>query len=165
MTINTESEYKKPLALDTEGIAETIVNAVLDREDCPYECTVEILLTDDDSIRIINREQRNIDKATDVLSFPMVEWEKPADFDGFDDRYELFDPESGELLLGDLVVSMDHVYSQAEEYGHSPEREYAFLLTHGMLHLLGFDHVNGDEEREHMEAEQRAILEGAGFFR
>ncbi len=165
MTINTENEYEKPLPVDTDGITETIVNAVLDHEDCPYECELEILLTGDGPIREINREQRGIDRATDVLSFPMVEWDAPACFDGFDDRPDLFDPESGELLLGDLVISMDHAAAQAEEYGHSPEREFAFLLTHGLLHLLGYDHVNGDEERLIMEQKQREILEGAGFFR
>ena len=170
MTINIENEYaefrefEETLESSAESIIEKTVYTALDFEDCPYECSVNVLFTDDDSIHEINMEQRNIDRSTDVLSFPMIEYEAPSCFDGFDERYDLFDPESGELILGDIVISIDHVKSQAMEYGHSGKRELAFLVAHSMLHLMGYDHMN-DDEREIMEERQREILRIAGFPR
>lgn len=170
MTINTENEYEKfhefeeSLEESAEAIIERTVNTALRFENCPYECSVNVLFTDDDAIHRINLEQRNIDRSTDVLSFPMIDYEAPACFDGFDERYDLFDPETGELILGDIVISIDHVKSQSLEYGHSRTRELAFLLAHSMLHLMGYDHMN-DVEREIMEERQREILKAAGFPR
>lgn len=170
MTINIENEYadissfEESLGEESASIIEKTVNTALDYEDCPYECTVNVLFTDDDSIHEINLEQRNIDRSTDVLSFPMVDYESPACFDGFDERYDLFDPETGELMLGDIVISIDHVKKQALEYGHSNKRELAFLTAHSMLHLMGYDHMD-DAEREIMEERQREILKIAGFPR
>lgn len=106
----------------------------------------------------MNLEYRNIDRPTDVLSFPMLEYEMPGDFGGLEEQEDAFDPESGELLLGDIVISSDRVLAQAEEYGHSPLREYAFLIAHSMLHLFGYDHME-EEERLVMEQKQREIME------
>ena len=164
MTINIENEYEGSLPEAYEEILNNVVVGALDHEKCPYECTVEILLTDDEAIHEINAEQRGIDRSTDVLSFPLVDYDEPSDFEGFDDRYELFDPESGELCLGDIVISIDHVYAQAEEYGHSVERELAFLCAHSMLHLMGHDHME-DAERLVMESKQREILDELGYRR
>ena len=170
MTINIDNEsdhldeLKSRLSGDYDTIIKKAVIASLDHEECPYECLVDVLLTDDEPIREINREQRMIDKSTDVLSFPMIEYEKPSSFDGFDDRFDLFDPEEGELMLGDIVISLEHVMSQAHEYGHSCDRELAFLVTHSMLHLLGHDHMN-DDERLIMEEKQKDILDKNGFPR
>lgn len=168
MTINIENEYEGGeqflSGIPFREITEHVVEETLDSENCPYECEVNLLFTDDASIREINREQRNIDRSTDVLSFPMIEFEQPADFDGFDERGDLFDPESGELLLGDIVISLDHMAAQAEEYGHSRTRELAFLIAHSMLHLLGYDHME-DAERLEMEGKQEAVLKACGYLR
>lgn len=164
MTISIENEYRETLDLPYEEIIERVVNAALDQEGCPYECEVNVLLTDDGAIEEMNREFREIQKSTDVLSFPMIDYEKAADFEGFDDRGELFNPETGELLLGDIVVSMDHVKAQAREYGHSEKRELAFLVAHSMLHLMGYDHMEEDE-RILMEEKQESILQSCGYVR
>ena len=112
----------------------------------------------------MNREHRHIDRATDVLSFPMLEYETPGDLSGIEESADAFDPETGELMLGDIVISKDRVIAQAEEYGHSVRREYAFLIAHSMLHLLGYDHME-EEERRLMEDRQRKIMEKAGILR
>ena len=112
----------------------------------------------------MNLEQRGIDRPTDVLSFPMIEYDAPGDFSVIDEETgDAFNPETGELMLGDIVISKEKVLSQAEEYGHSPKREYAFLIAHSMLHLFGYDHME-EEERAEMEA-QRAIMEKVGIPR
>ena len=107
----------------------------------------------------MNLEYRQIDSATDVLSFPMQEFDHPADFSTFrEGDYSVFDPASGELMLGDIVVNAQRVAQQAEEYGHSQKREYAFLIAHSLLHLVGYDHME-EEERLEMEDQQRRIME------
>lgn len=170
MTINTENEYAgydefcRLLSEKPEEIVEKAVLSSLDYEENPYECEVNVLFTDDARIREINRKERKIDRSTDVLSFPMAEYESPACFDGFDEMFDLFNPDTGELMLGDIVLSLDHVIAQAEEYGHTPDRELAFLCVHSMLHLMGYDHME-DGEREVMEARQRAILSLSGYER
>lgn len=109
---------------------------------------------------MMNREHRGIDRPTDVLSFPMLDVRTPGDLSGVEEMPDAFDPESGELMLGDIVISKDKVIAQAEEYGHSLKREYAFLIAHSMLHLLGYDHME-DDERLLMEQRQREIMEKA----
>ena len=122
------------------------------------EAEVSVLLTENEEIRRMNREFRQIDRATDVLSFPMIEFDKPGDFSHVEEDYEdCFNPESGELMLGDIVISMDKVAEQAEQYGHSQERELAFLTAHSMYHLFGFDHMV-EEEAAVMEKKQRDLL-------
>lgn len=166
MTINVEDESNKTLPdVDTEGIARKVIEAALDYEQCPYEAEVNLLLTDDEGIHEINREHRGIDRPTDVLSFPMLEYGKPADFSFVEeDEEDCFNPETGELVLGDIVISVDKVVEQAEKYGHSRTREYAFLIAHSMLHLFGYDHM-APEEAQVMEAKQAAILEGLNILR
>ena len=164
MTIDIENEYEGRFDLPYEDVIEAVVQAALDYENCPYECAVNVLLTDDKAIEEINEAQRDIANSTDVLSFPMVEYEAPADFDGFDEDPTLFDPESGELMLGDIVISVDHVKAQAKAYGHSETRELAFLVAHSMLHLMGYDHMEAGE-REEMEKRQEDILQKLGFTR
>ncbi|MCD8082677.1 MAG: rRNA maturation RNase YbeY [Clostridiales bacterium] len=165
MTIHTEYETDTAIDIDYEKIIGDIIPAALDYEACPYEAEVNVILTDDDSIREINREQRGIDAPTDVLSFPMLDFERESDFSHVEDHVaDCFNPETGELLLGDIVISVDKVIEQAEKYGHSREREFAFLLAHSMLHLCGYDHME-EAERERMEAKQREILDGEGYRR
>lgn len=165
MTINVEYEAEQELNLPCESIIEEIVTAAMDYEECPYEAEVSVLLTDNDEIRRINREFRNLDSATDVLSFPMGDYETPGDFEHLEESSEdYFNPETGELLLGDIVISVEKVKEQAEKYGHSEKRELAFLTAHSMLHLFGYDHMEEDERRV-MEERQEAILKLAGYER
>ena len=165
MTISIEYETEKKLELDYERIIREIILASLDYEECPYEAEVSVILTDNEGIREINRDYRQIDAPTDVLSFPMVDFEKESDFSHVEDAAEdYFDPETGELVLGDIIISVEKVIEQAEKYGHSQERELAFLVAHSMLHLCGYDHM-ADEERLEMEQRQREILETRGYTR
>lgn len=165
MTITIEYEAEKKLKLPYEEIIRDVVNESLDYEKCPYEAEVSVILTDNDAIREINRDHRGIDAPTDVLSFPMVDYEAPADFDHVEESVEdYFNPETGELMLGDIVISVDKVEEQAEKYGHSQTRELAFLVAHSMLHLCGYDHME-DGERQLMEARQNEILERRGYTR
>lgn len=140
------------------------MDAALDYVGCPYEAQVNLLLTTDEQIHEMNRQFRGIDRPTDVLSFPMVEYEAPGEFGFLEDEEDCFDPESGELVLGDIVISKERVLEQAAAYGHSPKREFAFLIAHSVLHLTGYDHI-GEEERLVMEQKQREILEQLGILR
>lgn len=165
MTINIEYETDKELQIPYEKIINDIIPAALDYEECPYEAEVNVLLTDNDAIQEINRDYRQIDAPTDVLSFPMVDFETESDFDHVEDHVEdYFNPETGELILGDIIISIEKVIEQAEKYGHSQERELAFLIAHSMLHLCGYDHMD-EAEREVMEGKQREILEQEGYHR
>lgn len=160
MTIQIENEYGGPITIDYETIIRKVVEGALEHEGCPYETEVSVILTSDEEIRVMNRAHRGIDRATDVLSFPMADYAQPADFSQFDteDYDDCFNPETGELMLGDIVISMDKVYAQASLYGHSPVRELGFLTAHSMLHLMGYDHME-EQEREVMEQRQRDILD------
>lgn len=167
MTIEIENEYENQEALpfDWDALLRKVVMGAMDFEPCPYEAELNILLTGDDEICRINKEFRGIDRATDVLSFPMLEYEEPGNFDHCeDDTQDLFNPETGELVLGDIVISVDKVLEQAAAYGHSTERELAFLTAHSMFHLFGYDHME-EEERLVMEERQRLLLEQLGITR
>ena len=123
------------------------------------------MLTDDETIHQINKEQRDIDRATDVLSFPMTDYVTEGDFAFLEEEgADCFHPETGELLLGDIVISGDKVLQQAESYGHSPLREYAFLIVHSLLHLVGYDHME-EQEAKRMEKKQADVLESMGITR
>lgn len=165
MTINIEYEAEKKLNIPYEEIIREVVTATLDYEKCPYEAEVNVLLTDDGEIHRINQEFRGVDRATDVLSFPMGDYETPSDFERLEEMAEdYFNLETGELLLGDIVISVDKVEEQAEKYGHSQARELAFLTAHSMLHLCGYDHMEEDE-RLVMEKKQEEILSLKGYTR
>ena len=159
MTVNIEYETDKKLELDYEDI----INKVID------EVEVNVTLTDNESIHKINNEFRQVDSATDVLSFPMIDYETPSDFDSLEEEFDTntedyFNPDTGELMLGDIVVSVEKVLEQAEKYGHTPTRELAFLVAHSMMHLFGYDHMTEDESRV-MEAKQREVLDNLGITR
>lgn len=158
MTLLFEEEGALQLDLPCEELARKVVEAALDYVACPYEAEVNLLLTMNAEIQEMNQNFRQIDRATDVLSFPMVDYEEAGNFEFLEGADEYFHPESGELMLGDIVISKEKVLSQAEEYGHSIEREYAFLIAHSMLHLFGYDHME-EEERAVMEEKQEEILE------
>ncbi|MDO5539878.1 MAG: rRNA maturation RNase YbeY [Eubacteriales bacterium] len=158
MMVYLEREVEWDTPFDCRKVAEQVVEAVLDYEECPYEAEVCIMLTNDAEIHSINMQQRGIDRATDVLSFPMVAYPVPGKFDFLEEEEDCFHPETGELLLGDIVISIDHVENQAKEYGHSVLREYAFLIVHSMFHLLGYDHMT-QADAAVMEEKQRGVME------
>lgn len=165
MTIEIEYETENRLPVKDREIIEAVVKEALDSENCPYDISLNVLLTDNEAIQEINKEQRGMDMPTDVLSFPMVEYSSPADFSLVEDCVEdYFHPETGELLLGDIVISVDKVLEQAENYGHSIKRELAFLTAHSMLHLFGYDHMT-EEDAARMEEVQRMILEEMHILR
>lgn len=165
MSYFIENEYGDIEISDYEKVINDIIDGALDFIKCPYECEVNVLLTDNASIHEINNQQRNIDSPTDVLSFPLIDYKTPGDFSIVESAVsDYFNPESGELLLGDIVISIDKVYEQAREYNHSVHRELAFLVAHSMLHLFGYDHME-DEERILMENLQEKILTMKGYTR
>ena len=164
MTLQMENEQTLALGFDQEAVARQVIDQVLDMEQCPYEAEVSLTLTDNQEIHRLNREFRQIDRATDVLSFPMVDFPTPASYDFLEEAKDCFDPDSGELLLGDIVISVERARAQALEYGHSLLREYAFLIAHSMLHLLGYDHMT-PEEAAVMEEKQEAALAALGITR
>ena len=165
MTINIDCETEDKLELPYEEIIRNVVLSSLEYENCPYEAEVNVVLTDNEEIHKLNLEYRGIDRPTDVLSFPMLEYDTPPDFSHVEEDYEdCFNPETGELMLGDIILSVDKVREQAESYGHSETRELAFLVAHSMLHLCGYDHME-DGEREEMERRQHEILELGGYRR
>lgn len=164
MRIYFEEEGEFTLPLQYVELANKVGEAVLDSEGCPYESQVELLLTMNEEIRSINQEFRGIDRPTDVLSFPMIDYEEPASFDFLEEEDSYFDLDTGELMLGNIVISKEKIVSQAEEFGHSITREYAFLIAHSMLHLLGYDHIEEDE-RLVMEEKQRNVLDSLGISR
>ena len=128
-------------------------------------CAVSVRLCDDEAIRALNAEYRNIDRATDVLSFPLADY--PEGKTARDCRQELaetYDDEWNACMLGDLVISVPHILQQAEEYGHSFQRESAYLLVHGLCHLFGYDHIDPDDQRR-MRKMEETILSGVGMTR
>lgn len=159
MTFYVENETAEKLPFPAEETARAVAALVLEREGCPYETQISLLLTDNEGITHYNKEFRGIDRPTDVLSFPNMEYSSPADFSAAEgSEADCFDPESGELILGDIIISLDRVASQAEEYGHSRRREFAFLVAHSVLHLCGYDHME-EAEAAVMEEKQRFVLE------
>ena len=166
MTFFVECETDIKLqGIDYEGVLKEAASETLRRLDCPYEASVSLTLTDGENIRELNRQFRKVDAATDVLSFPLLDFAEPADFKEIDEEDpESFDPETGELNLGDIVINLERVISQAADYGHSQRREFAFLIVHSMLHLLGFDHETASEEKE-MFSLQEEILNTLGIVR
>lgn len=165
MSLIIEDESELTINIDYEKIADRVINEALDYEKCPYEVELNLLLTSNENIRKINNEYRNIDSPTDVLSFPMIEYEKPSDFSKLEDStLDNFNPETGELILGDIIISVPKIVEQAEKYGHSTEREFAFLVVHSMLHLFGYDHMEANDAKI-MEAKQEEILNKLEIFR
>jgi len=165
MIYNIDEEITVSFDFDYKDIYKKVVDAVLDYFECPYDCEVSLLLVDDEKIHEINEEMRGIDSETDVLSFPNIDLlGNPAQFDIIDENDDVFEPDSGELIIGDIVLNRDRIISQALEYGHSELREYAFLICHSMLHLIGFDHIDEGDRRE-MEKYQDILMDKLGIRR
>lgn len=153
-----ENETEAVFDFPMEETARLVIEKVLGVECCPYDVEVNVLITDDEGIREYNRQMRDIDAPTDVLSFPNLDYDAPSVF--YIDpvcEADYRNPESGNIIFGDIILNADRVFSQAEEYGHSVKREYAFLIAHSMYHLCGYDHMT-EEEAAVMEAKQEGIL-------
>ena len=156
-----ENEQEKiEIGAELSSVIESVVQATLDYEECDFDAEVSITIVDNETIREINRENRNIDKPTDVLSFPMLYFDENGDIIDSD-----YDVDDDCILLGDIVISAERAATQAEEYGHSLRREIAFLTAHSMLHLLGYDHVDDPEGERIMFAKQEEILKILGITR
>jgi probable rRNA maturation factor len=155
---NEQTQIEIPQAL--ENLLGKTVLACLKQEVIRVACEINILLTDDESIRQINSQFRNIDAPTDVLSFPMADITKGRINDVGNDS----DPNEGLLIIGDIVISAETAKKQSEQYGHTLERELAFLTAHGMYHLLGYDHEDEQDEKEMME-KQETVLDKLGLKR
>lgn len=157
-----------PITADMEGAADKRTCALIRRtirtalaaEGLTVPCEVDVLLTDDEGIHQINLDMRNVDRPTDVLSFPEFDL-KPEELPAAEDA----DPGTGLIPLGDMVLSMERVAAQAEEYGHSRQRELAYLVTHSVLHLLGYDHLDEGEMKQQMRGREEAIMALLGLER
>ena len=140
---------------------EAVITAALEAEGVEIPCEINVLLTDDEGIHAVNRETRGVDRPTDVLSFPMFELEPGVPPEG-----EAFlDPETGRCPLGDMCISLERAAAQAEEYGHSLDRELCYLAVHSVLHLLGYDHMDEGPMKRQMRAREEAILGKLGITR
>ena len=165
MTSYVENETEVELPFDVREILEKIMHAAMEMENCPYETTVNLLLTDNAGIREYNKDFRNLDQETDVLSFPNISFENAGDFTCVElSEADYFDPDSGELILGDIIISAERVLAQAHEYEHSVLREFAFLTAHSMFHLCGYDHMD-EQDAAVMEAKQEEVLTRLGITR
>lgn len=165
MSVYFENELNELLPDNYQEIVTDIIEASLDYLKCPYECELNVIFTDDSGIQEINSEYRAIDSPTDVLSFPLIDYEIPGVFDNLEDSpMDYFNQDTGELMLGDIVLNVNRIAEQAKQYGHTRRREVAFLTAHSMLHLAGYDHID-DSEREKMERLQEEILTMKGYTR
>lgn len=155
---------------DLKEVAWRVAEAVLLQENINYDCQISVIVTNNENIHDINRETREIDSPTDVLSFPNINYENPGDLSFLpksnkeEEYYDYFDPDTNELILGEMIISAEKVLEQAESYGHSTYREFSFLVAHSMLHLLGYDHME-DDERILMEDLQKKVLDTLEIYR
>lgn len=163
LTIEKETELNL-LDFDYEALANKVIQFTIEYEKFPYEAEIDLLLVDDKAIQEINHQYREINKSTDVLSFPLISYKLPGDFSQIESDNDNFNPDSGEALLGDIIISVEKVQEQALAYGHTLEREFAFLIVHSMLHLFGYDHMEA-EEAAFMENRQKEILEKLQILR
>lgn len=155
----TGSDFSEIFCFDWEKTADAVAEEVLREEACPYDCEADLLLIDAERMREINRDTRGIDRATDVLSFPCCQYTPPAAWQEAENApSDNFDPETGKLMLGEIVISVPKVFEQAESYGHSTRREFAFLVAHSMLHLIGYDHMTPEEEAVMFKKQEQVLL-------
>lgn len=149
----TDNVKNKRIDSATKALVKKACRQTLLYENFGFDAEINVTFTNDEEIKKINRQFRDIDKATDVLSFPL----------GENGVYDI-NPETGAKMLGDVVISADHAENQAYIYGHGTDREYAFLTVHSVLHLLGYDHVNSKAEEKKMRQKQRDVLEKMGLI-
>ena len=156
-----------PITADVPGVSEgqralirKVIRTALAAEGVDFPCEVDVLLTDDAGIHQINKDMRDVDRATDVLSFPEFEL-TPGQLPAPEDA----DPGTGLVPLGDMAISMEHVAAQAKEFGHSGRRELCYLVVHSVLHLLGYDHLDEGPMKAQMRQREEAILAQLGITR
>ena len=166
MTFYVENEVDADFGFDIEELAKSVADTVLELEGCAADIEASLTITDSEGIHELNKEFRGIDSPTDVLSFPNVSYENAGDFSALlgEQLVDLLDPDTGKIMFGDIVINEDRVRSQAEDYGHSVKREFAFLVAHSMLHLCGYDHME-EEEAKVMEKKQEEVLGKLGITR
>lgn len=165
MTFYVDNETSYVINESLKKKLEQIIKAVTDSEKFDYPFEVNLLITDNEGIKEYNTNYRKIEKETDVISFPNLDFEKAACYDALESEYaqiNYYNLDTEEVVLGDIIISHEKVTSQAKEYGHSESRELCFLIAHSMLHLLGYDHME-KEEAIVMESKQKAILDNLGF--
>ncbi len=152
--INIVFEQLSLQTLVIKSIIRKCIHATLDAERVSVPCEINVLITDDAGIQVVNRESRNLDKPTDVLSFPMFQLEPgnpPMDWVDYQD------PDTGLVPLGDMCISLERALAQAQEFGHSTRREVGYLTIHSMLHLLGYDHLDEGEKKKQMRGREEII--------
>ena len=156
-----------PVTADVGGVSDglkafirKVIRTALSAEGMDLPCEINVSITDDAGIHEINREMREVDRPTDVLSFPVFDL-LPGELPDEEDA----DPGTGLIPLGDMVLSLERIAAQAKEYGHSNRRETAYLVVHSVLHLLGYDHLDEGEEKKRMRAREEAILAELGITR
>ena len=142
------SQDKEEITYSLKILLRRAVEATLDYENFENDAQVSITFTDNEGIRVLNSQYRDIDKETDVLSFPLIDFESGEDL-------PIDDPE---MMLGDIVISLERAREQAEEYGHSRKRELSYLVAHSVLHLLGYDHLDEGEQKAQMRAREEAVM-------
>ena len=160
MTFYIDDQSENDLNIDYEALMNKVLNVIIDLENCPYEIEVNLLLTDNAGIRNYNLEYRNIDKETDVLSFPSIGQMAPIDFEILNkglNKSENFNLDTEELILGDIIISNEKIIEQANSYDNTVEYEFTFMLIHSFLHLFGYDHIEVND-RMIMEAKQKEVL-------
>lgn len=165
MTLYVENQGDYEFSFSVEEQLDKLAAFVTAYVACPYEPELSVTLVTKEEIHRLNKEFRDVDRPTDVLSFPMMEYDEPAIFSGkaFEESLTL-SPETGEIILGDIVLCSEVVCEQAEEYGHSVLREFSFLIVHSLLHLFGYDHID-EEERMEMEQMQKKIMKELQIMR
>ena len=139
---------------ESAGLIKKAVKMALDAEGIDVPCIISVMLTDDEGIQTVNRDFRGVDRATDVLSFPLNEL-SPGEFD--EDMCER-DMDSGAVMLGDMMISIPRCEEQGEEFGHGYKREIMYLTVHSVLHLLGYDHIDEGEMKAQMRAREKTIM-------
>ena len=153
-------QNKEEFTSEMSSLIQTVCQKVMESEECDFDAQISLTITDNENIRQINNEHRGIDRPTDVLSFPMLEFDENGDI--IENEFE-YDEDM--IMLGDIVISMERAREQAIEFGHGFTREIAFLTAHSMLHLLGYDHVDDEEGERIMCQKQEAVLSGLGITR
>ena len=139
---------------EAAGLIKKAVKMALDAEGISVPCVISVMLTDDEGIHVVNKEFRDVDRATDVLSFPLNEL-TPGEFDPDGCERDL---DTGAVMLGDMMISLEHCEAQGIEFGHGFNREIQYLTVHSVLHLLGYDHVDEGEMKRRMRAREKAIM-------
>ena len=163
VVLNTDIQTEEKFEFDPEQTALRVCEEVLAREHFDQDAEISLVITDAEEVHRLNLEFRGIDRTTDVLSFPGLDYEEPSAFEESIDE-SCINPDNDCVMLGDIVINAQKVKEQAAEYGHSELREFAFLIAHSMLHLCGYDHMT-PEEAEVMEERQEQALESLGITR